>query len=101
MGDVALPALVGQGRLEADQRRVGTLRRLGLDEAAPREHPTGRRCRGHVISAMRHVPGDRARAGVEARIDKVLAQGDDLVFEVVRVRFGRLWGRRDREASAS
>jgi len=83
VGDVHLPAFVGQVGFEAGVGAAGPLVGLGGDKAAGAKHsPDGGDRRGGVV-ALGEVMVDRDRAGVEAVLGEVFAQGDDLVFEVV------------------
>ena len=66
VGDVGLPALVGELGLEADPRALGPLVGLGGDEAPGLEHPLDGRDRGHLASRGGHVEVDRLGPGVEA-----------------------------------
>ena len=66
VGHVGLPALVGQGRLEADPARAGSLLGLVVDKAPPAEHPVDGRKRRHRRAGLSEVVVDRPGPGVEA-----------------------------------
>ncbi len=85
VGDVHLPALVGQRCCEA---RVGGLRpfvRLGDDEAPTLEHPPDTRDRTGWVAAVGgdEVGVDRVRSRVDTELGQLLAQLHDLVLDVV------------------
>ena len=84
MGDVGLPALVGEVGFEAGVGAAGPFVGLGGDEASGAQHsPDGGDRRGGVVT-LGEVVLDRDRAGVVAVLSELFAQGDDLVFVAVR-----------------
>lgn len=81
VGDVGLPAFVGLVGFEPDQRRSRAFLGSWCDEAAADKDPPDRRGRrGGAVAAVQ-VRGDRRRAGIQAVIDELSAQGDDLVLD--------------------
>jgi hypothetical protein len=84
VGDVGLPALVGQVGLEAPPGATGPLLGLGDNLAPSAQHPPDRRHRRHhlVVAPMadKQVVVDGVGAGVEALASQGLAQGHDLVL---------------------
>ena len=67
MGDVALPALVGQIGHEAHIGRPGPLVGLGDHEATGAQHPPDGGDRGHHGVTLRQMEGDGRCPGIEAR----------------------------------
>ena len=83
MGDVGLPALVGQRRFEADEAGLRTLLGLGSDKAPAHEDPPDGRGRRRRMTVALEVPGDGLRPGVEPTLAQPFPQTDDLVFDLV------------------
>ena len=77
VGDVGLPALVGQLGREAPPRALGPLVGLGGDEAPGLEHPPDGRDRRHLSLALGQVVVNGHRPRVEAVVGQLLAQGHD------------------------
>ena len=65
MGDVGLPALIGQRRLEAHIGAARSLAGLGGDEAPSHEHAPHARGRRSVAVATGEVIVDGLGAGIE------------------------------------
>lgn len=84
MGDISLPTLVGQCRFETDERVVGTLVRLGVDEPPAGQDAPDRRDRRDLCTALGEMPVDGASSGVEPLISQMLAQDDDFVLDLTR-----------------
>ena len=82
VGDVGLPALVGELGLEADPGGPGPLVGLGHHKPPPPEHAPDRGDRRCVAALLNQVVPDRLRAGVEALLTELLAQPHDLVLEL-------------------
>jgi hypothetical protein len=81
VGDVGLPAFVRLLSGEPDIAVLGTLVRLGDDEATgPQDPPDRRDCRRGVVAAF-EVERDRRGAGLMSGTSEFLADLDDLVFE--------------------
>nr|WP_231881008.1 hypothetical protein [Brachybacterium sp. sponge] len=66
VGDVCLPALVGQLGLEPSMGAAGAFLRGGGDEALGAQETADRGGRGGVQAGLFEVPGDGERAGVGA-----------------------------------
>ena len=81
-GDVRLPRLVGQRRLEANVGASRSLVRLRLNEAPAFEDPPDRRDRRGRGITQTEVVVDRLGAGVEALIGELLAETNDAVLEL-------------------
>jgi hypothetical protein len=79
VGEVGLPALVGQLRGEPDVGGLGALLRLGDDEPVFGQVAChGGPGHGQAV-VVGQVPADGVRAGVEARDGQLLSQLDDQV----------------------
>jgi hypothetical protein len=83
VGDVGLPALVGLGGLEPDERALGALVRLRGDETAGGEDPPDRGDRRAGAVPALQMGGDGGGASFVSVPVEVLADGDDLVLERV------------------
>jgi hypothetical protein len=85
VGDVHLPALVGQLGAEAHVGALRALVRLGGDEPVGLEHPPDRRRRrGRPAPvAAGQVHADRLGSSVDAHVDQFLADPQDLVLEAI------------------
>ena len=83
MGDVGLPAFVGELGFEAGVRRLRAFVGLGGDEAAGLEDAPDRRGRRCRQTALFEVPVDRRRPGIDTQIDEFFAEGNDGVFVLV------------------
>jgi hypothetical protein len=77
VGEVGLPGFVGLVGLEAVQGGLGSLPRLGADEAGGVQDPADRRGGRRVQSFPFEVSGDRERAGVQSGVRQTDAQGQD------------------------
>lgn len=77
VGDVGLPAFVGQRGFEADVGRFRALLRLRGDEAGPFQGAPDRRRRHDRVVVVVQVPGDGVGAGVETFPRELLAQLHD------------------------
>jgi hypothetical protein len=77
VGDVCLPALVGEVGGEADPAAVGPLVGLGGDEAPGLEDPPDRRDRRRGAEPLVQVVAGGLGAGVETGVDQLFADGDD------------------------
>jgi hypothetical protein len=94
VGNVHLPALVGQIGLEADVRALGALVGLGCDEAPGFEYPPDGGDRGDLAPTVRptQMDLDRLGPGVKASLGQFLSETDDLVLVDVGDFGGRVMG---------
>jgi hypothetical protein len=76
VGEVRLPALVGQVRFEADVGRAGSLLRLRGHEPLAHEQPVDRRDRDVRGVLLSEGPSDRLRPCVEATLLEVRSDLD-------------------------
>ena len=83
MGDVGLAAFVWLGGGEADVAAPEAFVRLRDDESAGGEDPPDRGDRGAGAVPAGQMGGDGGRAGLVPVPVEVLADGDDLVLELV------------------
>jgi hypothetical protein len=85
VGDVHLPAFIGQFGSEVDVGGLRTLVRLRGDKASSLEHPPDGRRGGDLGPPVRPAQVDpyRLGSGVEARPDELLSDADDLVLVAV------------------
>ncbi len=65
VGEVGLPALVGQVGFEVEVGGLWPFLRLGLDEAGAFQSAPDRRCGDRDVVMVLQVPGDGVGAGVE------------------------------------
>jgi hypothetical protein len=98
VGEVGLPALVGQVGFEADRGALGSLVGLWGDKAPLGQDAPDRGGRGRAAMPLGKVERDRVRASVQALVGQGLTELDDLIGERLGVRWGLVWGRRDRGA---
>jgi hypothetical protein len=97
VGDVGLPALVGELSFEPAPGALGAFVGLGSDEPTGFEDPPDRRDRRDIVAAAGQVGVDGGGPGVEAGVDQLFAQLDDRVLVTVsdpcraRVRATRSW----------
>jgi hypothetical protein len=82
VGRVGLPHLVGQLGLEANPRGLGTLVRLGRDQAVGLEDPPDGRPRGRGSEAQAKVVGDGLRSGVMTGTGQLAPQLDDCILNL-------------------
>jgi len=80
VGDVALPAFVGELGGKADPGALGPLVRLRGDQPAGLEHPPDRGHRRHLLMPLGQVVVNGRRPGVEPGAGQVLAQRGDLLL---------------------
>jgi len=80
MGDIGLPALVGEVSLEADPGALGAFLGVGRDEAPRGKHPLDGRHRRDVAPGRRHVEVDRLGSGVDAEVLELFVPAHDLVL---------------------
>jgi hypothetical protein len=79
MGHIGLPGFVGDVSAKAPERALRSLLGLGCDEAPGLEHPPDARHRRNDLGvALLEVIADRLGSGVDAEIQELLSQGDDL-----------------------
>jgi hypothetical protein len=83
VGGVGLPALVRHRRLEAHERALGSLLRLGAHEPTALEDPPYRRDRGRRSMPTFQMERDRVRSRIQAFVGERLAQLDDFLLERV------------------
>jgi len=81
VGGVELPTLVGLLRLEANERALRALVRLGSDEPALGQDPPDRGDGRNATTAPFEMERDGRRAGFVAGLVEVFADGDDLVLD--------------------
>ena len=101
VGEIGLPALVGQGRFEPEVGGAGPLAGLGGDQAGGVQDPADRRGRRDVQPGLLQVPGDGDGAGVPAGAvssRRVLTMKSRTLPSVA---CGLLSGLRDRASTAS
>src|SRR5262249_61838793 len=87
-GGVALPGLVGELSLEADEGGLGALVRLGCDVPLPLQDAPDGSGRGELREAVLEVEEDGRRARVEAGVGDLPAQLEDLCNNRGRNLFG-------------
>ena len=80
VGDVGLPAFVGEVGGEPLSGALGPLVRLRGDEPAGPQHPPDGGHRRRVAGPAGQVGVDGHRPGVEPGAEEVLAHGDDVFF---------------------
>jgi hypothetical protein len=83
VGDIGLPALIGQIGHEAHIGALGPLLGLGDDEAPGLEHPPDGRGRRNQAMSLPQVVEHRLGPGIEPVVEQLLAQGHDLVLPVI------------------
>ena len=95
VGEVGLPALVRQVRLEPQVGALGSLARFRRDQPFAGQDPPDRRHRWHGPSLALQVGVQGVRAGIQARSRQLLSQSHDPRDHVVvgRVRVGARSGR--------
>jgi hypothetical protein len=84
MGEVRLPALVGQLGGEPQVRGSRPLARLGSHQPGPGQVTADRRRRHPDLVMVFQVPGDRVRPGVQALPSQVLPQPHDQLHRGLR-----------------
>jgi hypothetical protein len=84
VGDVGLPALVGQVGFEADVTALGALVGLGGHEPARLEHAPNRGGRRCLAVPVREVEPDGLSASVQPCVEQLFAHRDDGVLVTVR-----------------
>ena len=77
VGEVGLPAFVGQLGLEPDVGGAWFLAWFGCDKAGSDEVTVDRGFRHRHLVVVVEVPGDRCVAGIETLRGEVVAGGDD------------------------
>ena len=82
VGEVRLPGLVRQGRLEPDVGGLRSLLRLGSDQPCRGEVAADGRSRHPVSVVVLEVPGDGLGAGVQPGVGQFLADPHDEVDDL-------------------
>jgi hypothetical protein len=102
VGEVTLPALVGQVGLEADVGRARSFLRFDLGEAGSTQGAIDR-CRRHAqVVMLAEMPGDRVRPGVQPSSDQFVTQLHDQLGGLAQDGSRMLvCGRRERGSNAA